>query len=97
MAVRRTRRAAAFGLDARRRRPDPHPQAAAAPPELDRLIGAVERKGYTMVPLRLLLEERRRSSRSGSRRARRQHDKRATEKERDWAAREVAPAEAHTR
>lgn len=52
--------------------------------ELDRLVGAVERKGYTLVPLSLFWQRGRAKLKVGLARGKKQHDKRATEKERDW-------------
>ncbi len=52
--------------------------------ELDKLIGAVERKGYALVPLNLHWSKGRAKLRIGLAKGKKQHDKRATEKERDW-------------
>lgn len=52
--------------------------------ELDRLIGAVERKGYTLVPLDLHWSRGRAKLSIGLARGKKQHDKRADLKERDW-------------
>jgi SsrA-binding protein len=52
--------------------------------ELDRLIGAVEREGYTLVPLSLYWSKGRAKLALGLARGKKQHDKRATEKDRDW-------------
>jgi len=52
--------------------------------ELDRLIGAVERKGYTLVPLSLYWQRGRAKLAVGLAKGKKQRDKRATEKERDW-------------
>lgn len=52
--------------------------------ELDKLIGAVERKGYALVPLNLHWSKGRAKLRVGLAKGKKQHDKRATEKERDW-------------
>jgi SsrA-binding protein len=52
--------------------------------ELQRLIGAVERKGYTLVPLELYWKNGRAKLQLGLAKGKKQHDKRATEKERDW-------------
>ncbi len=52
--------------------------------ELDRLVGAVERKGYTLVPLNLHWSRGRAKLEIGLARGKKQHDKRATTKERDW-------------
>jgi SsrA-binding protein len=53
--------------------------------ELDRLIGAVERKGYALVPLDLHWRKGRAKLEVGLARGKKQHDKRAASKDRDWA------------
>ncbi len=52
--------------------------------ELDTLIGAVERKGYTLVPLVLYWKYGRAKLEIGLAKGKKAHDKRATEKDRDW-------------
>lgn len=52
--------------------------------ELDRLIGAVERKGFTLVPLNLHWSKGRVKLDIGLAKGKKQHDKRATKKEQDW-------------
>jgi len=52
--------------------------------ELDRLIGAVERKGFTLVPLNLHWSKGRAKLEFGLAKGKKQHDKRATSKDRDW-------------
>ena len=52
--------------------------------EIDRLIGAVERKGYTVVPLAMYWKNNRAKVELGLARGKQSHDKRETEKERDW-------------
>ena len=52
--------------------------------EIDRLLGAVERKGYTIVPLRLYWKDGRVKLEVGLAKGKQAHDKRATEKNRDW-------------
>ncbi|MGF1546203.1 MAG: SsrA-binding protein SmpB [Thiotrichales bacterium] len=52
--------------------------------EINRLIGAVERKGYTLVPLGLYWKNGRAKLELGLGKGKKQHDKRATEKDRDW-------------
>jgi SsrA-binding protein len=52
--------------------------------ELDRLIGAVERKGYTLVPLNLHWSKGRTKLDVGLAKGKKQHDKRADQKEKDW-------------
>jgi len=52
--------------------------------ELQHLIGAVERRGYTLVPLELYWKSGRAKISVGLAKGKKQHDKRATEKDRDW-------------
>jgi SsrA-binding protein len=52
--------------------------------ELNRLIGAVERKGYTVIPLKLYWKGNRVKVDLGLAKGKKLHDKRETEKERDW-------------
>ena len=52
--------------------------------EIDRLVGAVERKGYTIVPLKLYWKRGRAKIELGVAKGKQQHDKRSTEKDRDW-------------
>jgi len=52
--------------------------------EINRLIGKVERAGYTLVPLNLHYSKGRVKVDIGLAKGKKQHDKRDTEKERDW-------------
>lgn len=52
--------------------------------ELDRLVGSVERKGYTLVPLDLHWSRGRAKLNIGLAKGKKQHDKRAAKKDRDW-------------
>ncbi|MEL7187284.1 MAG: SsrA-binding protein SmpB [Pseudomonadota bacterium] len=52
--------------------------------ELDRLTGAVERKGYALVPLNLHWSKGRAKLDIGLAKGKKQHDKRADKKEADW-------------
>jgi SsrA-binding protein len=52
--------------------------------EIDRLIGQVERKGYTLVPLSLYWKHGRVKLDIGLAKGKKSHDKRASDKERDW-------------
>src|SRR5688572_5327776 len=52
--------------------------------EIDRLVGAVERDGYTLVPLELYWKAGRAKLKVGLAKGKKQHDKRAAEKDRDW-------------
>jgi SsrA-binding protein len=52
--------------------------------ELSRLIGAVERKGYALVPLSLYWGKGKIKLEMGLAKGKKEHDKRAVEKDRDW-------------
>lgn len=52
--------------------------------EIDRLIGLVERKGYTLVALELYWSKNKVKVKVGLAKGKKQHDKRDTEKDRDW-------------
>jgi SsrA-binding protein len=52
--------------------------------QLDHLVGATERRGYTIVPLELYWKSGRAKLQIGLAKGKKQHDKRATEKDRDW-------------
>jgi SsrA-binding protein len=52
--------------------------------EIDRLVGAIERKGYTLVPLAMYWKKNHVKLDLGLARGKQEHDKRDTEKERDW-------------
>jgi SsrA-binding protein len=52
--------------------------------ELDKLIGAVERRGYTLVPLALYWKKGRAKLEIGLAKGKKEHDKRAAAKDRDW-------------
>lgn len=52
--------------------------------ELDKLIGLVERKGFTLVPLALYWKRGKAKLEIGLAKGKKQHDKRATDKDRDW-------------
>ncbi|BCO30874.1 SsrA-binding protein [Thiohalobacter sp. COW1] len=53
--------------------------------ELDKLIGAVERKGYALIPLAMYWKRGRAKLEIGLAKGKKAHDKRAAIKERDWA------------
>jgi len=52
--------------------------------ELDVLIGNIERKGYTLVPLNLHWTRGRAKLQIGLAKGKKMHDKRASDKDRDW-------------
>ncbi len=53
--------------------------------ELNRLIGAVDRKGYTIVPVSMYWKNGRAKLQIALAKGKQQHDKRATAKDRDWS------------
>jgi SsrA-binding protein len=52
--------------------------------EINRLIGASERKGYTLMPLALYWKHGRAKLDVGLAKGKKEHDKRESEKDRDW-------------
>jgi SsrA-binding protein len=52
--------------------------------ELNRLIGQTERAGYTLVPTAMYWKRGRAKLEIGLAKGKKQHDKRASEKDRDW-------------
>jgi SsrA-binding protein len=52
--------------------------------ELNKLIGSVERKGYTLMPLAMYWKRGRAKLDVGLAKGKKDYDKRATEKDRDW-------------
>lgn len=52
--------------------------------ELNKLVGLAERKGYTLVPLSLYWKRNLVKLQLGLAKGKKQHDKRAAEKDRDW-------------
>ena len=52
--------------------------------EIDRLVGAVDRRGYTVIPTAMYWSHVRAKVEIGMARGKRQHDKRKSEKDRDW-------------
>ena len=54
--------------------------------QIDKLIGATQREGFTVVPLKMYFNERGRAKvELGLGRGKKLHDKRETEKKRDWS------------
>ncbi|MCH8104138.1 MAG: SsrA-binding protein SmpB [Proteobacteria bacterium] len=52
--------------------------------EIDRLVGMVDRRGYTLVALSAYWSRSRAKLKIGIAKGKKHHDKRATEKDRDW-------------
>ncbi|HEX7111317.1 MAG TPA: SsrA-binding protein, partial [Mizugakiibacter sp.] len=65
--------------------------------EIDKLVGAIERKGYTLIPLAMYWKNNRAKVELGLARGKQAHDKRDTEKERDWAREKQRAMHAHNR
>jgi SsrA-binding protein len=65
--------------------------------EIDKMIGAVERKGYTLVPTALYWKKNRVKIEIGLARGKKEHDKRAVEKERDWGREKQRTMRAHNK
>ena len=63
--------------------------------EIDRFTGLVERKGYTLVALEIYWSKNRVKLAVGLARGKKQHDKRATEKNRDWERDKARVLRAH--
>jgi SsrA-binding protein len=63
--------------------------------EIDRLTGLVERKGYTLVALELYWSKNRVKVAVGLAKGKKQHDKRDTEKDRDWQRDKARALKAH--
>jgi SsrA-binding protein len=63
--------------------------------EIDRLIGLVERKGYTLIALELYWSKNRVKVAVGLAKGKKQHDKRDTEKDRDWKRDKARALKAH--
>ena len=52
--------------------------------EIDRLVGQVERKGYTLIPTALYWKNNNAKLEIGLAQGKKEHDKRAAEKDREW-------------
>ena len=52
--------------------------------EIDKLVGAVERKGYTLVPLSMYWKHGKAKMEIALAKGKQEHDKRAADKDRDW-------------
>jgi SsrA-binding protein len=65
--------------------------------EIDTLIGAVERKGYTLIPMALYWKANKVKVEIGLAKGKQAHDKRDTEKERDWQREKQRTMRAHNK
>ncbi|MBB3228821.1 SsrA-binding protein [Luteibacter sp. Sphag1AF] len=65
--------------------------------EIDRLVGAVERKGYTLVPTAMYWKNNKVKVEIGLARGKQDHDKRDAEKEREWSRDKQRVMRAHNK
>ena len=65
--------------------------------EIDQLIGAVERKGYTMVPIAMYWKGNKVKVEIGLARGKQAHDKREADKDRDWQREKQRTMRAHNK
>lgn len=65
--------------------------------EIDKMIGAVERKGYTLVPTAMYWKKNKVKVEIGLARGKKEHDKRNVEKERDWGREKQRTMRAHNK
>ena len=65
--------------------------------EIDQLVGAVERKGYTLVPIAIYWKGNKVKVEIGLARGKQAHDKRDAEKERDWQREKQRTMRSHNR
>ena len=78
--------------DDRRTRKLPLPRA-----EIDKLVGAVERKGYTLVPMAMYWKGNKVKIELGLARGKQDHDKRNAEKDKDWQRDKQRAMRAHNK
>ena len=65
--------------------------------EIDRLVGRVEREGYTLIPTAMYWSGNKVKLELALAKGKKSHDKRATEKERDWQREKQRTMRAHNR
>ncbi len=65
--------------------------------EIDKLVGAIERKGYTLIPLSMYWKKNRVKLDLGLARGKQEHDKRDAARERDWNREKQRTMRAHNR
>jgi SsrA-binding protein len=65
--------------------------------EIDRLVGRVEREGYTLVPTAMYWRGNKVKLELALAKGKKTHDKRATEKERDWQREKQRTMRAHNK
>ena len=65
--------------------------------EIDKLVGAVERKGYTLVPMAMYWKGNKVKIELGLARGKQDHDKRNAEKDKDWQRDKQRAMRAHNK
>jgi len=65
--------------------------------EIDKLVGAVERKGHTLIPTAMYWKDNRVKVEIGLARGKQEHDKREAAKDRDWNREKQRALRAHNR
>ena len=65
--------------------------------EIDRLVGRVEREGYTLIPTAMYWSGNKVKLELALAKGKKNHDKRATEKERDWQREKQRTMRAHNK
>jgi SsrA-binding protein len=65
--------------------------------EIDRLVGRVEREGYTLIPTAMYWSGNKVKLELALAKGKKTHDKRASEKERDWAREKQRTMRAHNK
>ena len=65
--------------------------------EIDKLVGAVERKGYTLVPMAIYWKGNKVKIELGLARGKQDHDKRNAEKDKDWQRDKQRAMRAHNK
>jgi SsrA-binding protein len=65
--------------------------------EIDTLVGAVERKGYTLIPMALYWKGNKVKVEIGLAKGKQDHDKRDAEKDRDWQREKQRTMRAHNK
>ncbi|WP_243043049.1 SsrA-binding protein SmpB [Dyella sedimenti] len=65
--------------------------------EIDQLIGSIERKGYTLIPMAMYWKGNKVKVDVGLAKGKQAHDKRDAEKERDWQREKQRTMRAHNR
>jgi SsrA-binding protein len=65
--------------------------------EISRLIGAVERKGYTLIPISMYWKKGTVKLELGLAKGKKEHDKRESKKNQDWVREKARIVRAHSK